>query len=335
MGMTTVCVFAPNLFHALETIGFYFGSSGFDVVFATQQSGNDGSEHPWSLQRVRQTQEVRSISDKPGRFDLLIADAFMDMKYSDDLVRWSSHADQLAFLFPHDGTTIKRRAGHLLRYWPHSVTARTAIFVGDRRLTIDTISPAFQRRVFYPPYIHPQLLTGELLRQVFSDFSMTKDRQYSIGFIGNRNPPERERVLAECRRAIDQTDARALWIEYGDDEHHKAFSPQEYIEALGRMAFCLCPAGWGGNWTHRVVESLCRGAIPILPDPHLYGLGLQDSETCLTVRGDDWNAVISRALRLPDSKIRAMRTNVLALRDDILAPSAASRRFCKQFRVAL
>ena len=189
--MAAVCVFAPNLFHALETIGFYFGSSGFKIVFATQQSGHEGSEHPWSLQRVGQTKEVCLISDEPGKFNLLIADAFVDMKYSNDLVRWSSHADQLAFLFPHDGTTIKRRAGHLLRCWPHSVTARTAIYVGDRRLTIDTVSPAFQRRVFYTPYIHPQLLADEPLRQVFSDFSVIKERQYSIGFMGNRNPPER------------------------------------------------------------------------------------------------------------------------------------------------
>lgn len=332
--MATVCVFAPNLFHALETIGFYFGSSGFDVVFATVQNGDDRSEHPWSLQRVRQTQEVRSISDNPGRYDLLIADAFMDVKYSGDLVRWSSHADQRAFLFPHDGTTFKRRGGHLLRYWPNSLTARTAIFIGDRRLTIDTISPAFQRRVFYPPYIHPQLLADEPLRQVFADFSTIEDRHFSIGFLGNRNPPERERILAECRRAVDQTDARALWGVYGDDEHHKAFSPQEYIGALGKMDFCICPGGWGGNWTHRVVESLCRGAIPILPDPHLYGLGLQDSKTCLTVGGDDWNAVVSRALRLPHSTIQEMRANVLALRDDMLTPSAASRRFSEQFGIA-
>lgn len=331
--MASICIFAPNLFHALETIGFYFDTCGSDVLFATRQDGDERSEHPQSLLRVRQTQKVRLITDKPSNFDLLIADAFVDLKYVDELSRWAARANQLAFLFPHDGTTIKRRAGHLLRYWPHSVKARTAVFVGDRRLTFDTVPPVFQRRVFYPPYVDPRFLNEQLLPPVLSDVSICEHRQYSIGFIGNRSPPERERILAQCRQAVDLRDPRVLWMEYGINEPQKVLPPNQYIETLERMDFSLCPAGWGGNWTHRAVESLCRGAIPILPDAHLYGLGLQDSETCLTVRGTDWNGAISRALQLPKNKIREMRAKILSLRDNLLPPSAISRRFCEQFRI--
>jgi hypothetical protein len=65
--MTTVCIFAPVLYHALETIGFHFQSSGSNVIFATRQDGDERSEHPWVLQRLRQIHEARSVSDEPGR----------------------------------------------------------------------------------------------------------------------------------------------------------------------------------------------------------------------------------------------------------------------------
>lgn len=325
-----VCIFAPDLYHAMETIAFYFRTNGAKVTIATQ-TGDAGSEHPWSLERVRRSEIVCSISDEPAAFDLMIADAFVDLRYLKALSGLASRTKHLAFLFPHDGTTIKRRAGHLLRYWPQSVKAKTSIFIGDRRLTADTMAPAFQGRAFYSPYIHPQLLTEETLHQVFADFTMEGKRPYSIGFIGNKNPPERGQILRECRQVIDKNNTRSMWIEYGDDEHHTALAPHQYIEALGQMDFCICPAGWGGNWTHRVIESLCRGAIPILPDHHLYGLDLRDSFTCLTVRGGDWHGVISNALHLPIESVREMRRNILNLRDTLLVPQAAASRFSRQF----
>jgi len=330
--MDKICMFAPRLYHAIETMGFYFSSTGHKVVFATQDGGDEKTEHPWSLRRIQDANHtVRLTSDSPEHVDLLIADAFVDhKKYAADLARWSSASKQTAFLFPHDGTTVKRRAGHFLRLWPQSFKAKTSIFVGDRRMTADTASPAFQRRAFYLPYIHPQLFTEERLRRVFDDFSDVGSRPYSIGFIGNRNPPERGRDLKECQEAISKANAKVIWIDYGDDGHSNALSPEDYIDTLGEMDFCICPAGWDGNWTHRVIESICRGAIPILPDPHLYGLSLHDSVTCLIVE-NNWASTISRALCLPTSRIRQMRQNLREMRERLLIPSAVAKRFCQQF----
>lgn len=329
--MATVCVFAPDLYHALETIAFHFRLSGAQVIVATQSIGGEHTEHPWCLRRLTQTQNVRLISDEPIRSDLMIADAFMDPQYAAHRAHWASHANEIAFLFPHDGATLKRRAGHLFRSWPHSLTAKTSIFVGERRLSIDTVSPALQRRAFYYPYLHPQLFTDERLRWIFAEFELAGNRRFPIGFIGNRNPPERQGALAECQRAIDQMDARTLWVEYGDNDHHNALSPEKYVKALSEMEFCICPAGWGRNWTHRVIESLCRGSIPILPDCHLYGLGLRDSVNCIVVKDDDWYGSVMRALQLPFPKVQEIRSNVLHLRNHLLFPLAASRRFCGQF----
>jgi hypothetical protein len=68
-------VFAPMMFHALETIGFYFSLNSAEVVIATRSDGDERTEHPWCLRRLMRTQNVRSISDEPCKIDLLIADA--------------------------------------------------------------------------------------------------------------------------------------------------------------------------------------------------------------------------------------------------------------------
>jgi hypothetical protein len=262
MVMTTVCIFAPSLSHELETIGYFFRLSGVDVIFATRATGDERSEHPWSLQRVAgQNHKVRWISDEPDSVDLLIAEAFVDAQYQRSRDFWISRSKEVAFLFPHAGMTVKRRIAYLLRSWPHSVTARTAIFFGDRRNSFDAWSPTLQRRTFYSPYLHPQLFSDEPLNQVFADFSIGEARQYAIGFMGNKNPKERSTILAECRRAIEQAKAKSFWIEYGDNEHKNALTPEQFISILGQMDFCLCPTGWS-RWTHRVVESLAEVLFP-------------------------------------------------------------------------
>jgi len=314
----------------METIGFYFRSTGTKVIYATQPSGKEGSEHPWSLQRAKQDHEIRWISDGPMSSDLLILDAFIDPKHAEKRANWASQAKRLAFLFPHKGMTSKRRLGHLLRSWPLSVTARSAIFFGDRRFSSDTLPPAFQKRAFFPPYLHPQLFNAESFRQVFADFPIMGRRKYSVGFMGNKNPKERSIALAECRRAVAEAGVESFWIEYGDDGPRNALTSEQFISTLGEIDFCLCPVGWS-SWTHRVIESLCRGAIPILPASNLYGLDLRDRVNCISVTQDDWYAAVKTALSLPTHKLEEMRRSVLSLRETMLTPSSASRRFCSQF----
>ena len=333
MAMTKVCLFAPSLSHELETIGYFFRSSGVDVVFITEPTGDDRSEHPWSLQRVAaQNHKVRWISDQPESGDLLIAEALVDPRYRRSRDSWISRSKEVAFLFPHVGTTVKRQIAYLLKSWPHSVTARTAIFFGDRRNAFDAWSPTFQRRAFYSPHLHPQLFSDEPLNQVFADFNIMEARQYAIGFMGNKNPRERSTILAECRRAIEQAKAQSFWIEYGDNEHQDALTPEQFISRLGEMDFCLCPTGWS-RWTHRVVESLCRGAIPILQDAHLYGLDLQDSVNCIMVKNGDWYSSVKAALNLPIADLQNMRRNIIDLREKMLVPSRAAQHFSGQFKI--
>lgn len=333
MILTTVCIFAPSLTHELETIGYFFRLGGVEVIFATRPTGDERSEHTWSLQRVTaQNHKVQWISDEPESVDLLIAEPFVDAQYQGNRDFWISRSKEVAFLFPHAGMTVKRRIAYLLRSWPHSVTARTAIFFGDRRNSFDAWSPTLQRRAFYSPYLHPQLFSDEPLNQVFADFSVNETRQYAIGFMGNKNPKERSTILAECRRAIDQAKAKSFWIEYGDNEHQNALTPKQFMSTLGQMDFCLCPTGWS-RWTHRVVESLCRGAVPILEEAHLYGLGLQDSVNCILVKDGDWYSSVKAALSLSIEDIQKLRKNIIDLRDKMLMPSGAAQRFSEQFRI--
>jgi exostosin family protein len=182
----------------------------------------------------------------------------------------------------------------------------------------------------FGPYLHPQSFTDEAFNQIFADYSVTEPRRYRIGFMGNSGPTHRTEILAECRRAIAHASVDTFWVEYVHDGIQKGLPSEEYISALEQMDFCLCPTGWS-RWTHRVIESLCRGSIPILQDRHLYGLSLQNSVHCISVDDNDWHAAVKAALSLSAKAIHEMRQNILNLRNKLLAPSIAARRFCDQF----
>ena len=122
---------------------------------------------------------------------------------------------------------------------------------------------------------------------------------------------------------------QGVWVEYGNHESSgpRGLEPMEYMALLADMDFCISPPGWGLNWTHRTVEALVRGAIPIIEDPQLYSLGLRDGETCLLVKNNDWAEATRRALAMPAAEVLRMRRLVLALRAERLTMERAAAAF--------
>ncbi|GAG43580.1 unnamed protein product, partial [marine sediment metagenome] len=128
---------------------------------------------------------------------------------------------------------------------------------------------------------------------------------------------------------LSEDKVNVLWIEYDNQSSTRGLNPALYAEALGQADFCICPLGWGGNWTHRVPESLLRGAIPVLEDEKRYNIGLEDMENCLTAKSGNWAKVIKKAYELDSEKVRNMRLNILSLRERYLLPKAAASRLRK------
>jgi hypothetical protein len=132
---------------------------------------------------------------------------------------------------------------------------------------------------------------------------------------------------------LDYSDSKnqAVWVEYGGPESSgtNALDQNVYLDVLTDMDFCISPPGWGW-YTHRTVEALVRGSIPILAEPDVYNLDLRDGENCIVVRNGDWRGGTRRALDMRESEVVRMRTCVLALRENSLLPDIVAERFCSQ-----
>ena len=114
-------------------------------------------------------------------------------------------------------------------------------------------------------------------------------------------------------------------------------SLDKYLEMLTESDFTLCIPGT--SWTHRPIESLVRGSIPILDaeNMRMHDIPWKDGANCLVVRKprdkECWLAAILRALSLPDEVVLEMRHQIRSLRRDFLLPEAASKRLRNKMRI--
>jgi hypothetical protein len=199
--------------------------------------------------------------------------------------------------------------------------------------------------VYFTPYLHPHYFVPAELRNAFSEVSNTERRRFRLGFLGNSQPPRRAVQLAQCRQAIheagvtvigpnlESSDSKnqAVWIEYGGSGWTglHGIDPTAYLRVLTDMDFCISPPGWG-LYTHRTVEAIVRGSVPILAEPDVYNLDLRDGENCILVKKGDWLGATRRALATPQPEVARLRSSVLALREKRLTPDAVAEHFCSQ-----
>ncbi len=86
--------------------------------------------------------------------------------------------------------------------------------------------------------------------------------------------------------------------------------PAKWPAVMRQCDFAFCSPGHERN-THRVVESLLQGVIPILGCPEEYELGLRGGVNCVVVRNGLWQEVLRRALQLDLHTTARMRSSVL------------------------
>lgn len=315
--MKFVTLFFPELFNTVETMVYFLASDpGMHIRLATSFDGDEKSEHPWALRRIREFGgvEVVSYNRRYEQSHVLAFYLARDAAISSELKGWRAGASSTVYLSRNNRSGGWRDvARELVRSFPHYLGAR---------------------RIEFAPYIHPGLMANrDLLAACFSVLDPEVPRRWRVGFLGNRQPPERARRLAQCREALVGSAHCAKWHEYGgwESSGSRGIEPAEYIEVLSQIDFCLSPPGY--DWyTHRTVEALVRGAIPILEDPDVYELGLVDGENCLVAARNDWSSAVKRALRMADTDVLRMRRNVFFLRSKRLTPQKASERFNSQLR---
>jgi hypothetical protein len=344
----TITIFAPVLGNTIETIAFYLAHCSCNVRIVTTFAGDEKDEHPWTLQRLVNTNcEIVEIGSPPQESDFLIFTLIRQGRIPNEFRAWRTKAGAAAFLL--SGVRYddpKDRLRELVRSWPHYLGARVAIYRQSPVARWRNFPFYGQKPVYFSPYLHPQYFAESKLSDAFTPISSVEQRRFRVGFLGNRQPAERIAQLAQCRQAIDEagiavigrdlnssvSKAEAVWIEYGGWESAgpRGLDPNTYLRVLADMDFCISPPGWGQWWTHRTVEAIVRGSVPIIADPDLYNLGLRDGENCIMVTHGDWLKATRRALAMPQSEVIGLRSSVVALREKRLAPNAAAEYFCSQ-----
>jgi hypothetical protein len=140
-------------------------------------------------------------------------------------------------------------------------------------------------------------------------------RPVRANFIGSRDPASRSRILdsVESRFVGAGTGPRMVWHAYTDAQP-AALSGAQFLQALSDADFTLSPPGYS-LVTHRPVEALLRGSIPVLnrDELDLYALDLVDGVNCIAVPPGGWPAAIDRILRMDQSEIVSMRRRVQAM----------------------
>ena len=233
--------------------------------------------------------------------------------------------------------TLLQEIKHSIKYFPGILKVRRIYFI-DNYYDLD-IFRLWSNKYFLGFDVHSNFWVNKDLKNALFDFrwEAEKRRIYKLNFIGNRNPAQRKQIIESVKNHLKNSlfENQILWIEYGDDPGEKrGVLAREYMNYLSESDFTLCPPGYA-KITHRVIEALVRGSIPILhkEELRLYDMNLENNLNCIAVHNRDWIGAIKRAMSLNQSKIIQMRYNILSMKDDYLAAESFSRRLIKKMGI--
>jgi hypothetical protein len=192
--------------------------------------------------------------------------------------------------------------------------------------------------------VHSQFLHNERLFAIMhaADWAPEAKRPMLVNFMGCRDPEMRTRILDSVRALFDRSDglesARfvkpSCWHEYSNASPI-GLDPVEFVRILSLCDFTLCPRGYS-LVTHRPVEALLRGSIPVLSaaEIDLYGFPLRHGENCIAVKDQRWADSILELERWPESELVRMRNNVRAMFEPYLSYDATARQLRSRLGVA-
>ena len=339
-----VTFFQPDMCHSVETMALFIADDPCRKVrvVTSLASGVETTEHPWCVRRLAGDRriEVTDLAAPAQSSSLLVFDLIRRGRMPAALRPWLDRAAAAAFRPEQDRYGSRADAvRELVRSFPFQLRARIGIF--EREPHWLDLRFGLQRRIRYARTVHPQYLSQPAFRAAMFGPVEPAPRRFRVAFMGNRQPPERAARLEAMMRALTSDprvgivreypsarrgDLEAMWLEYGTADTASGLDPVTYTRALGDSDFCLSPQGWS-RWTHRTMEALARGTIPVIEDASLYALDLRDGENCILVAREDWAAALRRCLDMSAEQIAGMRQRVLLLREKRLFPEIAGREF--------
>lgn len=204
------------------------------------------------------------------------------------------------------------------------------------------IVPYFAHPVFYRNRQHrsvPLMREGARPMRVFFAGTMSTEA-YSSRF--EFPILDRDKILSDVMTtfrdqvstSISETDRPIVMSVTGDTRDaigKYTLSPTDYVRALSRAQFFICPPGWLMPHCHNMVEAMSVGTIPIT-NYHAYMVPqLTPGENCLAFSTlPELRETMVAAMRMPESEVLRMRARVIEYYDRFLDPESFRRSFMQR-----
>jgi hypothetical protein len=324
---------AKALSHAGQPVSIWVTDAAFDAARATTIE-----------KRVADTLGVtvieRNHAQLPDVIDRLIVQVFP--RPTESLVnadRLASRARKITLITAGDRSRTWRTAMKL--QWQEALVLRRYARKVDRVLYKDGFYASdllglLKTRNTVGFDTHSQFLHDRRMFETIHarDWRPDTTRPVLASFLGSRDPAVREHILASVR-SLFRSDApvatrgnakKMYWHEYSDAAPN-GLAPEDFVKLLTESDFSLCPRGYS-LVTHRPIEALLRGSIPVLASDELdlYGVDLEDGTNCIGVSDGRWTESVERVLAMDESSIVSMRSRIHAMFDAKLDYAAIAER---------
>jgi len=309
-------------------------------------------------------EHIRIVSDAspaPEVDVLLYEIGHLRPKFAAELCEWMSKSARAVAWNTNEHERVwwrnlRAELAALVRFFRFLPRTRTMIMQSGRLFFRPTALFSHARRQGY--FVHPKFLREPDLRNEMFNvrWDPNKPRTVRLVFSGNPEPEFRRRLVEQLRCFVEaqpgvqiinhyenlatplarEGDKRVLWMVRANPHDPRWYLRNDIVPPLkwpGILRLCdfvFCPPGYERK-THRVIESLLQGVIPILDCPQEYDLGLQDNVNCLVVRRGRWQEAMQRALqfRLPD--LVRLRKVIKTLAEDHLQHLGSARDLLARF----
>jgi hypothetical protein len=326
-----ICLLALWSDSLTYTMASAMAHSGHEVLVWVADMDRD-RQSIWSLsRRIAAIPGASVIADAtvepPDHIDQLIVQSHpLLLHHREVLDRLASKSVRLTAVSSGDRSRPYRQALKLQwrerRWYGHWFRKLTRVVYKDGYYPVDLLGLFKPRRVVGFD-AHSHFLENQALFQAIhaADWDAGVLRPIRANFLGSRDPDVRGRILDSVEDFFTQASQsnhgshkRMVWHAFTDTQHTSALSPEEFLKVLSESDFTLAPPGYS-LVTHRPVEALLRGSIPVLNEAELdlYDLGLADGVNCIAVRPGDWPAVMARITRMDEAEVIGMRRNIQSM----------------------
>jgi hypothetical protein len=329
-----ICIWADTVEFLTYTIARAAALGGDQVYVVTQPKEQvDYYGHTLFYEKLEAFKNIKMVHQfQPMQLDWLYVE--LPTKLTPQLTACTRHAKQLG-IFSSGGQSsyvkdLGRQLKEIIKYFPITLRANR-VFLLNGYHPLDWYKLYTQR--FLLGYdVHSNFLENDTLNHQMFAFAWQPEtaRKHKFNFIGNRNPQRRTEILTPLKGYLSDPSqyhldhSAQVWIEYGDDPgEQRGIEAIEYLHLLSESDFTLSPPGYI-KLTHRTVEALVQGSIPVLHEDELalYDMELRDRVNCIAVKQHNWVAALETLMSMPQAEITQMRQNIFDMRDRYLSDEA-------------